>query len=201
MNSKYHPSDLVRYAQTIKLILGGPEKIIVDLGGGLYPISKGIISKKTLIVDGNKKFNPDILTDLDGPLPFKKEFADIVIAGEILEHLNNPFNFLLEIKRILKPKGELVLTTPNTVDLKSRIKVLFGVLPTNCAKAFPTRKKQNYFHKTDYNWRSLRKLITLAGLKIVKAGSNGVFFGKKQIVPPSLCPLTLGEKFIIKAIK
>lgn len=38
---------------------------------------------------------------------------DIVMAGELLEHLSNPGNFLTCARRHLKPEGRLVLTTPN----------------------------------------------------------------------------------------
>lgn len=38
---------------------------------------------------------------------------DTVIAGEIIEHLENPGVFLRNVRRHLKPGGHLVLTTPN----------------------------------------------------------------------------------------
>lgn len=38
---------------------------------------------------------------------------DIVMAGELLEHLSNPGKFLTCARRHLKPDGRLVLTTPN----------------------------------------------------------------------------------------
>ena len=41
-----------------------------------------------------------------------KQF-DVIIAGEMIEHLNNPGLFLEGIKRFMKPGGRLVLTTIN----------------------------------------------------------------------------------------
>lgn len=38
---------------------------------------------------------------------------DVIIAGEVIEHLNNPGLFLNGIKRFLKPNGKLVITTVN----------------------------------------------------------------------------------------
>lgn len=38
---------------------------------------------------------------------------DTIIAGEIIEHLENPGLFLLNLKRHLAPGGTLVLSTPN----------------------------------------------------------------------------------------
>lgn len=38
---------------------------------------------------------------------------DVVIAGEIIEHVNNVGAFLTAVRRHLKPGGRLVITTPN----------------------------------------------------------------------------------------
>jgi ubiquinone/menaquinone biosynthesis C-methylase UbiE len=46
-------------------------------------------------------------------LPFKDNSFSFVIMSEVMEHLVNPPRVLLEIKRILKPKGRLLIQTPN----------------------------------------------------------------------------------------
>lgn len=38
---------------------------------------------------------------------------DVVIAGEIIEHLAAPQNLLVTARQLLRPGGELVITTPN----------------------------------------------------------------------------------------
>jgi 2-polyprenyl-3-methyl-5-hydroxy-6-metoxy-1,4-benzoquinol methylase len=45
-------------------------------------------------------------------LPMKEVF-DVVHAGELIEHLDNPRSFLAAARSRLKPAGVLVLTTPN----------------------------------------------------------------------------------------
>lgn len=42
-----------------------------------------------------------------------EETFDIVIAGEMIEHLNNPGLFLTGIKRFMRPDAKLVITTIN----------------------------------------------------------------------------------------
>ena len=45
--------------------------------------------------------------------PYKEGVFDLVIFAEIIEHLlNDPCSVLREIKRVLKPGGTLILTTP-----------------------------------------------------------------------------------------
>jgi SAM-dependent methyltransferase len=199
--NKMHPSDKERYKIMKELITSDNKKIIVDIGGGLYSIANNVESKKIIIIDGDKSFKPTIVADLNNPLTLKDNSVDIVIAGEIIEHLINPFRFLKEINRILKKGGELILSTPNAVDLKSRIKVLFGRLPTNCARAFPTQKDHLFFHKTDWNWKILIEFFEKAGFKIEKKKTNGLFLGTKFKIPCKICPLAFGEKIIIKAVK
>lgn len=46
------------------------------------------------------------------PLPFANSFFDVVIALEVFEHFANPQFALEEIRRVLKPKGVLVLSFP-----------------------------------------------------------------------------------------
>lgn len=60
--------------------------------------------------------------DLNAPFPWKDQSFDAVISTEGIEHLENHFSFLSEICRILKRNGILVLTTPNIVSLRSRMR-------------------------------------------------------------------------------
>jgi SAM-dependent methyltransferase len=50
----------------------------------------------------------------------KSDSYNGVWAKQLLEHLNNPLDFLKEIKRILKPGGRAVLYTPNCPYLLNR---------------------------------------------------------------------------------
>jgi 2-polyprenyl-3-methyl-5-hydroxy-6-metoxy-1,4-benzoquinol methylase len=68
-------------------------------------------------------------TNLEKPLPFDNDYFDAVIGLEIIEHLADTDFFLEEIKRILKPKGTLILTTPNAVSLPRRVLTLIGISP------------------------------------------------------------------------
>jgi ubiquinone/menaquinone biosynthesis C-methylase UbiE len=47
------------------------------------------------------------------PLPLDDEEVDAVWAGEVVEHVVDVGAFLSELRRVLKPGGPLVLTTPD----------------------------------------------------------------------------------------
>jgi len=54
---------------------------------------------------------------------------DVVIAGEIIEHVVNTDAFAQELYRILKPNGVLILSTPNLASWYNRIRLLRGLPP------------------------------------------------------------------------
>lgn len=60
-----------------------------------------------------------------GELPVDTEF-DVVVAGELIEHLSNPGSFLDGARHVTGPDGRLVLSTPNPHAVVFTKKALFG---------------------------------------------------------------------------
>lgn len=59
--------------------------------------------------------------------PYEDDSFDVVLFCEILEHLLiDPVHALVEIRRVLKPGGILVLTTPNVARLDNVRKIIAG---------------------------------------------------------------------------
>ena len=60
--------------------------------------------------------------DLDtGRAPFPDGAADVVVAVETIEHLENPRAFARELTRLARPGGWVVVTTPNQLSLLSKL--------------------------------------------------------------------------------
>ena len=66
----------------------------------------------------------DIVNLNDGKLPYPDQTLDLVTFTEVAEHLENYRAVLREIYRILKPGGIVVITTPNVLNMKSRMRFL-----------------------------------------------------------------------------
>jgi 2-polyprenyl-3-methyl-5-hydroxy-6-metoxy-1,4-benzoquinol methylase len=60
---------------------------------------------------------------------FKKLKFDVIVAGEIIEHVFDTDLFLQKIRRLLKDDGLLIITTPNVASLPRRILLMFGINP------------------------------------------------------------------------
>lgn len=69
------------------------------------------ISQPSIMVCKEKKLDCQIY---DGTrLPFPDNSFDIVGSFNVLEHVDDPMEFLAEQKRVLKPKGFMILACPN----------------------------------------------------------------------------------------
>src|SRR3989344_5688687 len=57
-------------------------------------------------------------------LPFSDSCFDMVTAFQTIEHLENPFFIMREVKRVLKPGGFFMLSVPNPYHLSFKLKYL-----------------------------------------------------------------------------
>jgi len=53
-------------------------------------------------------------------LPFKSCQFDVVVCSEVIEHVTKKRSLLVEMNRVLRPQGYLILTTPNLSSLMNR---------------------------------------------------------------------------------
>ncbi len=87
-------------------------------------------------------------------LPFSEGMFDIVISTEVIEHTVDPKKAILEIFRVLKPGGMVVLTTPNRL-------WYFSVWMANLLRLRPYQSYENWA-----SWSMLKKWFREAGFTI-----------------------------------
>lgn len=136
----------------------------------------------------------DIATD-EWPLP--EEGYDVVIAGEIIEHLVDPDSFLQNVRRHLRKDGRLILTTPNVASLGRRLMLLVGKNPylefssSDDINGFPTVGHVRYFTK-----RTLVRLCSAHGFRLVRLTSDRLNIGPFSSVRLAQLAPTLSWRFI-----
>lgn len=135
---KLGPGEKERVRQVLDLV--GEKKVILDVGCGIGEIGTLLIQNK------NKVYGVDISptaakragkrgliakhSDIEKEgIPFRNDYFDVVLVGEVIEHVFDTGQFLEEIRKKLKKRGELVLTTPNLATLGRRLLLLIGRNP------------------------------------------------------------------------
>ena len=72
------------------------------------------------------------------PCPAGDNSFDVIVAGDIIEHLYDTDVFMAELRRVLAPNGHLIITTPNLAWWWNRFRLLFGRLPLGLGPVSPT---------------------------------------------------------------
>ncbi len=138
------------------------------------------------------------VSDIEKGLPYKNHSFDLVFAGEIIEHIVDTDFFIDEIRRVLKPNGELIITTPNVASLDRRLMLLFNKNPFFPASfSFPTNTQAG--HVRFFNNKLLIDFLRHKGFKIISVESDVWSFpGENYLKLPARLFPSLGFSIIIK---
>ena len=173
-------------------------KKVLDAGcgdGGLAQLIKkrwrsdvrGTDISKTGISLAKKRGIAAKVADLSKRIPFNNSFFDLVIANELIEHLENPDRFLQEAHRILVPGGTLLVATPNLSFWFNRVLFFFGIYPLfleastevpvglgPCAAVSYGNQPVGHVHV--YNLRAMTDLLSYHGFSVTKITGRPVHF-------------------------
>lgn len=95
--------------------------------------------------------------------PFPDNHFDHILFCEVLEHLtHDPLRALTELKRVLKPGGHMVLTTPNAARLENVIAFIEGRNIYDPYSAYGPYGR----HNREYTRHELHQLMLHAGFEV-----------------------------------
>lgn len=102
-------------------------------------------------------------------LPCQDESFDAVVITEAIEHLENPFQAMREINRVLKPGGCLLLTVPNYGHIEARLNYLWrGTLQKAIRFELEApRSGKAHPHINAVTVMELKYLLMTAGFEVV----------------------------------
>ena len=103
-----------------------------------------------------------ITANLDREIPEGEGPFDVIVYGDVLEHLVDPLRVLVELDRSLAPTGFVVISVPNIAHLWIRLLLLFGRFE------YLDRGILDQSHLRFFTERSLRAMLANAGLRIVR---------------------------------
>lgn len=142
--------------------------------------------KEWINVDAVKDFGVDLVVDLSKKFPFSDNYADEILASDILEHFTKEKGelFLRECYRVLKLNGSLIIRTHNIFQIFNQFKkdsqVLIHFLYGDTSKTSDFGS-----HKYAYTEESIAKILKKIGFKEIflkKETTNFLISAKKGVL-------------------
>jgi len=166
---------------------------VLDLGHAQIP---------NPFLEGRHRVGFDLERSAPGGVRYEEEFQgdvrdiatvlrgrtfDTVICGELIEHLENPYEFLRSLAPLIARGGRLLLSTPNPLS--------FPVLFIELARS------RRYFYTSDHRYyftpRWVERLLSVTGYELQAAKSVGLWLPFGVLKP---CPVALSYQVAYVAV-
>jgi glycosyltransferase involved in cell wall biosynthesis len=174
---------------------------VLDLGSGSGAVGAALKAQKNCVVVGldierteqTQRYDDFVLADLNQGIPeIDAPAFDYVLALDIIEHLNNPEDFLDQLRRLTAPwpGAKIILTTGNVGFIVMRLSLLLGRFE------YGRRGILDITHKRLFTFNTLRRAMRAAGLTIER--TEGVapplpfVFGANSVSSRTLMSLARG---------
>ncbi len=151
----------------------GPSVKVLDIGAG-----EGALSAR-LKTCGYEVYACDLYPDAfrvpnvecrpmrdDSRIPYDETRFDLVIAVELVEHIESHEMLFREVRRVLKPSGRFICTTPNILSLKSRLQFLLTGYFYSFGTLDPQRRDPVSQHISPFTLDRYAWLMAQTGLRI-----------------------------------
>ncbi|MDP3096780.1 MAG: class I SAM-dependent methyltransferase [Syntrophales bacterium] len=168
--------------------IGERDARVVDVGCGegvtLEKVSRLYPEKCCIGVDGLKEnlfiCRAHRLAVMGGDvyqLPIKNESVDYILLLEVIEHLSDPEKAIVEMRRILRPMGKLVMVFPNDAVFK-------------IARILTLRLKEAFYdpgHITQWTPGAAKELANRHGFKVIERKSIPFFIWRFSLHHLLIC--------------
>ncbi len=162
LSSQIHMEQLAK-----KYLCGKTSGKVVDIGsmdiGGSYRdifVSQGW---KYLGADLEKGDNVDILIPCPYTFPFKNNSFDLLVSGQVLEHMAYPWVGISEMARVVKTGGLLFIIAPS--------KGYLHRYPVDCWRFYPDG------FRALAKWANLNLISVTTDLEVVEPSGGSEIFG------------------------
>jgi len=117
----------------------------------------------------------------------ESDSIDCIVSADTIEHIPDVYAACLEMYRVLRPEGKLVINTPNVAFVKKRFLLLFGRFPSTSQpnEGLGSDILFDGGHLHYFTFRSLNMLLERAGFEIEQKIGFGKF-GRIHNIYPSI---------------
>jgi SAM-dependent methyltransferase len=125
-----------------------------------------------------------------------EEPFDVVVAGDILEHLEDPGRALTLLRRLVRPRGVLLVSLPNVANITVRLSLLFGRFD------YDPRGILDATHLRFFTRRTGRTLLEAHGFRTtsVTATAMPVELAVPALGRPPLAPAVRGGALLLARV-
>lgn len=87
----------------------------------------GVDIENTAIEIARKKLDDVFLANIEEvELPLELQSYDLILLGDVVEHLINPWNVIKKLRLYLRPHGYLLISIPNIQHWRNIVNLIFG---------------------------------------------------------------------------
>jgi 2-polyprenyl-3-methyl-5-hydroxy-6-metoxy-1,4-benzoquinol methylase len=176
----------------LELLPQGKSKILeIGAGGGdtllqakQQGLAETVVGIELVPIAGSNQSHPAldrfIIGDIEKlTLDFAEESFDVILCGDVLEHLNDPWNRVKELSRYLKPNGLFIASIPNVREFKTLFDVVVNGDFHYSAAGIMDRTHLRFFCKKNmcdlFEQHDLRIIAITSDLDRVKRGKRALF--------------------------
>jgi 2-polyprenyl-3-methyl-5-hydroxy-6-metoxy-1,4-benzoquinol methylase len=177
---EFKDGDGTSHAEILAMMAKLPPSRVLDLGcsGGLLAERARAIGHTVVGVDFYEipgvrdRVDEFYQADLsDGIPPEVGDGFDVIIAGDVIEHLAKPGKALAEMRQALRPGGQIMLSVPNFGHWYPRGRTTLGVF------GYDRRGILDETHLRFFTRATLRRLVRNCGFDILEERSTGLPLG------------------------
>jgi SAM-dependent methyltransferase len=182
-----HITDVLEAIQREYAVSG---KQVVELGSGIGTNLAvfagrnsvlGVEGLEAAAAESRKRGIATIVGNVEHAVALPDKSADWILCIDVLEHLFDPAQCLLSVRRILRDDGYLLVNVPNHFDWHGRLRVLCGS-GIDSQRYFVDSPHWEYPHVRFFSRHSIDQLLAACGFNVAADfGSKFVSFPKVRI--------------------
>ena len=191
------------HEKVLDLVARLPARTVLDAPAGHGALTAQLLKSGKLVTAGDidiEKFqlNPDQsglqlvhLNLIADQLPIQENSFDLAICLEGVEHLENQWQLVRNLFRVLRPGGYLILSTPNIINFKSRVRYFtearyeFFKRPLVLGKSIA--HDLDTYHIAPISYFELQFLVESCGFAIQELHAN--IYSSRNLLSAILRPL------------
>ena len=169
------------HEEVFKLIRKDTDKVIVDVpsGGGAFVQrlkDQGFRNIIAMDIGNILEIDHDnfIQGDMTKTFPMDDSSCDTLVCIDGIEHISRQFDFVREANRVLRPSGEIIISTPNISSLRSRWKWFWTGHHHKCSSPLDENNPTPLHHIGMISFPELRYLLHTNGFRIRDVVTNRI---------------------------